>query len=259
MIKVVFFDIDGTLLHHKQVPASARRGIELLKEQGILPVLCTGRSEYEVAPLRQDLGIDWAITCNGAHIGHRGETIHGTAFARDLLTHWWQQARTRERHTLLLYGAEQMFISRDNCPYFLQAREEIGFLEPLKPQSIEEIPDIYQCILFCEQDEDIHYLQDRTDQAALHRWRTWALDLNPAGINKSVGIAALLRHLGLTREQAAAFGDGKNDIEMIQFVGTGIAMGNACGELLSVAPHVTRHIGDDGILHGIQTLILKRA
>jgi Cof subfamily protein (haloacid dehalogenase superfamily) len=257
MIKVVFFDIDGTLLHNKQVPDSTRRGIELLQEAGILPVLCTGRSEYEVEPLRQDLGIDYAITCNGAHIGYKGETIHGTPFPRELLTHWWEQARTRDGHTLLLYGAQNMFISRDNCPYFLQARQEIGFLEPLKPVTVQEIPDIYQCILFCEQEEDLPYLEDRSHLVSLHRWRTWAVDLNPQGVNKSVGIDKLLNHLGVAREATAAFGDGKNDIEMIQFVGRGIAMGNACPELLSCAPYVTRHIGEDGILHGIETLILQ--
>lgn len=258
MIKVVFFDIDGTLLHNKQIPDSTRRGLERLKQHDILPVLCTGRSEHEVASLREDLMIDWAITCNGAHIGHRGRTVHGTPFSREILAHWWEQARTREGHTLLLYGAEKMFISRDQCPYFLQARQEIGFMEPFKPASFEEIPEIYQCILFCEQEEDTPYLEHREDQVALHRWRTWAIDLNPPAINKSVGISQLLDHLGVSREECAAFGDGKNDIEMIQFVGRGIAMGNACPELLTCAPYVTRHVGDDGILHGIETLVLQQ-
>ncbi|MGZ6507394.1 MAG: HAD family hydrolase, partial [Tumebacillaceae bacterium] len=100
------------------------------------------------------------------------------------------------------------------------------------------------------------YTDGHEHQLHPHRWRTWAIDLNPTGINKSVGIATLLHHLGMTREEAAAFGDGKNDIEMLQYVGRGIAMGNACQELLSTAPYRTHAVHEDGILHGVQTIVL---
>lgn len=254
MIKIVFFDIDGTLLHNKKVPDSAKQALQLLKDQGILPVLATGRSEYEVRALREELNIDWAITCNGAHIGHRGRTVSGTSFAPELIKEWVE--RTPEHHSFLLYGAEKMFSTRPECPYLAQARQEIGFLEPVRFAKAEELPEIYQCILFCPEEDTAAYTNGHEDKFHPHRWRTWAIDLNPSGINKSVGIAKLLQHLGYTPEQAAAFGDGKNDIEMLQFVGRGIAMGNACPELLATAPYRTKAVHEDGILHGVQTLVL---
>jgi Cof subfamily protein (haloacid dehalogenase superfamily) len=256
LIKIVFFDVDGTLKDRDYLPESTKRAIGELKAEGVLPVLCTGRSEFEMAALREELGIDWAITCNGSHIGFRGRTVHGKSFSREMVAEWLETAKRKE-HTLLLYGAEKMFINRPDCGYFRQAQAEIGFREPLPLPPADEIPDIYQCIVFCGEEEESAYTGNYRDELYLHRWRTWATDINPGGMNKSVGIRTLLNHMGYTPEEAAAFGDGLNDMEMIGYVGMGIAMGNACEELLQNARYVTRKLRDDGILYGVREFILS--
>ncbi|MBL0386513.1 Cof-type HAD-IIB family hydrolase [Tumebacillus sp. ITR2] len=255
-IKIVFFDVDGTLMHQKKIPDSAKRAVDLLKAQGILPVLATGRSEFEIASVRVELGIDWAVTCNGAHVGYRGETIYGTPFPREIVVEWMERAAVRG-HSFLLYGAEKMLISSSaECPYFQQADAEIGFLQPLTYSSLAEVPDIYQFIGFVDEEQQKLYTDGYEDEVFLHRWRTWAVDLNPRGVNKSVGISTLLDHFGFTPAQAAAFGDGLNDREMLQFVGRGIAMGNGHPDLLAIAPYRTKHAGEDGILYGVENLVL---
>ncbi|KEO83925.1 hypothetical protein EL26_06980 [Tumebacillus flagellatus] len=255
-IKIVFFDVDGTLMHEKKIPDSAKRAVELLQERGVLPVLATGRPEFEIKSVREQLGIDWAITCNGAHIGCRGETVYHTPFSREIVVDWMTLA-AEHNHSFLLYGAETMLISTSaECPLFLQARQEIGFLDPLTYETLDEIPEVYQFIAFLDETEQKRYTDPYEDEVALHRWRPWAIDLNPRGVNKSVGISTLLDHFGFTREQAAAFGDGLNDLEMLQFVGRGIAMGNGHPDLLAVAPLRTKHAGEDGILYGVENLVL---
>ncbi|PWK11221.1 Cof-type HAD-IIB family hydrolase [Tumebacillus permanentifrigoris] len=255
-IKIVFFDVDGTLMHEQKIPDSAKRAVDLLKQRGILPVLATGRSEYEMAAIREALDIDWAITCNGAHIGFRGETVFATPFPREMLVEWLERASVHQ-HSFLLYGAEQMFISTSaECRYFQQARHEIGFRDPLLYQSVDEVPEIYQCIAFLDEGQERLYTDRFEDEVFLHRWRPWALDLNPRGVNKSVGISTLLDHLGFAPHQAAAFGDGLNDREMLQFVGRGIAMGNGHPDLLAIAPFQTKHAGEDGILYGVENIVL---
>jgi Cof subfamily protein (haloacid dehalogenase superfamily) len=255
MIKIVFFDVDGTLRDREYMPESTKLAIAELKQQGILPVLCTGRSEYEMAALREELGIDWAITCNGSHIGFQGQTVFASAFDPSLVTDWLATAE-QQGHTLLLYGAEKMFINRPDCSYFRQAQKEIGFREPILTPSNNVIPDIYQFIIFCSEEEEAFYKGMNRNALYLHRWRPWALDINPEGMNKSVGVRRLLSHLGYTPDEAVAFGDGLNDLEMISFVGKGIAMGNSCKEVLEKAPYVTRSLREDGILHGVREFIL---
>ena len=66
--------------------------------------------------------------------------------------------------------------------------------------------------------------------AQIAAWWDRAVDVIPAAAGKGVGVQAVLDHYGFTADQAIAFGDGNNDLEMLQVVGTGVAMGNASQE-----------------------------
>lgn len=75
----------------------------------------------------------------------------------------------------------------------------------------------------------------------------WSLDIMRQGVNKSVGIAAMLEHFGLDRSEAIAFGDSPNDIEMLQYVGLGVAVDNAMDSVKRVAQEVTLSNDQDGV------------
>ncbi|WP_036746867.1 Cof-type HAD-IIB family hydrolase [Paenibacillus sp. UNC451MF] len=258
MIKLVAFDVDGTLRDRDFLPESTRTALLKLKEQGIALALCTGRSEFEMESLRKELGIEWAITCNGSHIGYKGETVFANPFPKEMVRAWLQEA-DRRNHTLLLYGSELMFMNRKEDPHFRQAQQEIGFMEPVRINSIDEVPEIYQCIVFCNEQEEEAYTGEDRNQLYIHRWRPWAVDINPCGMNKAVGLRKLIDHLGFTSEEVAAFGDGHNDFEMIEWVGSGIAMGNAGDELKEKARYVTKSLNEDGIAYAVDKWILAVA
>ena len=74
-----------------------------------------------------------------------------------------------------------------------------------------------------------------------------AVDVIPASGGKGSAIRHILNYYGLDRSAAIAFGDGCNDIEMLQEVGTGIAMGNAAPQLKAVADRICGSVADDGI------------
>lgn len=69
----------------------------------------------------------------------------------------------------------------------------------------------------------------------------------PRGVDKAAGLLAALAHLGVPAEQAAAAGDGENDVAMLSAVGYAIAVANAVDELKAVADHVTAEVGGHGI------------
>jgi Cof subfamily protein (haloacid dehalogenase superfamily) len=255
MIKIAAFDVDGTLRDRDFLPASTRDALHKLKEQGIVLALCTGRSEYEMESLRKELDIDWAITCNGSHIGYQGKTVFGYPFPKATIRQWMNEAE-RQKHTFLLYGAEGMFTNRADDAHFRQAQREIGFMEPMLIENIEEIPDIYQCIVFCGEQEEQIYTNSEQDAYYLHRWRTWALDINPKGMNKAVGLKKLMDHLGIEPSEAVAFGDGSNDFELLESVGYGIAMGNASEALKEKARFVTKDLHENGIAFAIEKWVL---
>ena len=79
------------------------------------------------------------------------------------------------------------------------------------------------------------------------RWHQTAVDVLPKGVNKLTGCQKVLGDLGMGAEHAYAFGDGLNDMEMLQGLGTGIAMGNAHPRLKEVADRVAEAIQHDGL------------
>lgn len=81
----------------------------------------------------------------------------------------------------------------------------------------------------------------------------------PLGASKGVGVQWLLQHLGVSPSEVMALGDGENDIEMLQLVGLGVAMGNAGPKVKSVAKVVVGKNDEDGVAQAIQQYVLSEA
>ena len=84
------------------------------------------------------------------------------------------------------------------------------------------------------------------------RWHPAFTDITAKGADKGEGIMAMTKHLGLNPKNTMAFGDGGNDLSMIQAVGVGVAMGNALDSLKQQADYVTTSVDDDGILNALR-------
>ena len=90
--------------------------------------------------------------------------------------------------------------------------------------------------------EDVHH-------ARIAAWWDRAVDIIPANGGKGAAIQSVLEYYRLKPEEAIAFGDGDNDIDMLQMVGTGIAMENSSESLKAVADEVCGHAAQDGIYY----------
>lgn len=80
-------------------------------------------------------------------------------------------------------------------------------------------------------------------------WSTKAADVIPANSGKGVAVKKMMAYYGISPDEAMAFGDGKNDIELLETVGTGMAMGNASEEVKRHANDVCLSVDQDGIYH----------
>ena len=87
------------------------------------------------------------------------------------------------------------------------------------------------------------------EYARITAWWDRAVDIIPADSGKGTAVAKILEYYHLDKSQAMAFGDGNNDLEMLQAVGHGIAMGNGSSELKEIAEDVCGHVAEDGIYH----------
>jgi hydroxymethylpyrimidine pyrophosphatase-like HAD family hydrolase len=76
-------------------------------------------------------------------------------------------------------------------------------------------------------------------------WTAW-LDIAPEGVSKASGMAWVCDDLGIDAADVLAIGDGRNDIEMLQWAGRGVAMGQGPDSVRAAADHVTGSVNDDG-------------
>lgn len=118
--------------------------------------------------------------------------------------------------------------------------------------------DIYQMMCACREEEYERILYG-THHTQITAWWDRAADIIPLECGKGNAVRAVLQHFGFTKEEAIAFGDGFNDIEMLEAVGTGVAMGNAKDEIKAHATCTCKSVEEDGVYdfcleHGLITI-----
>lgn len=251
--KIVFFDIDGTLLNtaHK-IPDDAKAAIRELRANGVLVAIATGRAPYHLQPIADELGIDTYVSFNGSYVVAQGKRIHHTPLPAETLAQL-EAAASANRHPMVFLGPEACYANQADHPEVIDSFHYLRLSPPAHHPRYWESAPIYQAFLYCKEQEEKTYMTD-AHPVSYVRWHQNVLDVLPQSGSKARGIEAVLRHYGLTPAEAAAFGDGLNDKEMLSFVGMGIAMGNAHEELKPHACQITRHVDDGGIAYGLREL-----
>ena len=110
---------------------------------------------------------------------------------------------------------------------------------------------VYQIICYGGKELEMELIP-KLPNCKITRWCPFGIDVISKTGGKVTGIKKMLEVHGIGQEEVIAFGDGENDIEMLQFAGIGVAMGNAEPEVKAVADYVTTDIDDDGILNALK-------
>lgn len=253
--KIVFFDIDGTLIDSsKQIQKETVNAIEKLQKNDVKVVLATGRSPIHIKDVRDALNINSYICFNGSSVFYEGEKLHGTCIERENVRKLVDDANMKN-HPLIFLTEEGCYSSKEIDS---QIKASFDFLKEELPEYNSEVwkkEGTYQIYLYCEAHEQQYYEKNHPN-LKLTRWHKYAMDVNVKNINKSEGIKWLLNYLQINPKEAVAFGDNLNDLEMMLYVGMGIAMGNAVEETKKKADFVTKHINDNGISYALKKLNL---
>ncbi|WP_314003327.1 Cof-type HAD-IIB family hydrolase [uncultured Paenibacillus sp.] len=249
--KMIFFDIDGTLLDHdKKLPASTKEAIGQLKRQGHEVAIATGRGPFMFKDIRDELGIDSFVSYNGQYVEWKGKPLFKNPIGTGLLQQLTEYA-DGQGHPLVYMDLDTM---RSNKEYHVHIEESISTLKVPHPAHDPEYfrnRDIYQSLVFCTIGEEPKY-RERFPDLDFIRWHQFSMDVLPLGGSKAKGIEEMIGALGIDRSDIYAFGDYFNDIEMLRFAGTSVAMGNAPDLVKKAADHVTKDVGDGGIWHGLR-------
>lgn len=247
-IQIVFFDIDGTLIDMRktQISPKTRETLLRLQEKGIRICLATGRSPVTV-PDFDGIEFDATVTFNGSLCRTGGKTVFSTPIDAQAVQKLLQNAEQMGRPVSI---ATVDRVTANGVDPDLAQYYSFAHLELTVSDDFEEVAkqDVYQVMLSCRESEYGTILQG-VSGVKIAAWWDRAVDIIPAAGGKGIGIQKILDHYGLSKDQALAFGDGNNDIEMLQAVGTGVAMGNGSARLKAVAHDVCGHVADDGIYH----------
>lgn len=253
--KVLFFDIDGTILDsEKNIPTGVVKSIQQARENGHEIVISTGRAPFTAESILEQLKIDSFICYNGQIVQFQGKIIHKGIIDTMELQHLTDFAMERDQP--LVYMDDVEFVS--NVPDHHDVYESISSLKMALPRTEENFflsNDIHQALIFCDMEVQQEY-EKAFPNLKFVRWHRVSCDVLPQGVSKAKGIELFLQHLNKTPDDAIAFGDGFNDIEMLQYVGTGVAMGNAVEELKKCATFVTDHVSENGLVNAMKKLQL---
>lgn len=269
MTKIVFFDIDGTLVtKYNSVPESTKQAITKLKENGHIPVIATGRAPLLISEIIKELEIDSFITMNGQLVVYKGEVVFHNPIETETVDRLTSRAVDRS-NGIILCGAEDIFSNsivslakRSSMWTVLKGLGKIipGHLQlslfkrlirkPPNPKDYKDKP-IYQVILETSMEAEKKY---KTEFPNLHFARSnhYTVDVISEGISKAVGIEKFLEKAGIDKSETYAFGDSPNDLEMLGYVNTGIAMGNGWDEIKQAADYVTDAVDENGIENGLR-------
>jgi Cof subfamily protein (haloacid dehalogenase superfamily) len=251
--KIVFFDIDGTLIDEdKKIPPDTIQSIQKLKDANIKVMLATGRSPYHLKPIAEQLGIDSYISFNGSIVVHQGKLIFEQSIPAQSLQ-FLDQLAHKSNHPLVCLGDQGYYASHESHPHIMETFESLNIALPQYNPHFWRQSKIYQVMLYCQIGEESDYLSYFSDMKFI-RWHALSVDVIPSAASKAQGVECILNHLGISPSEAVAFGDALNDREMLSFVGMGIAMGNAHKELIPFSRFITKHVNDGGIQYGLEQI-----
>ncbi|MBR1498785.1 MAG: Cof-type HAD-IIB family hydrolase [Bacteroidaceae bacterium] len=269
MTKIIFLDIDGTLLSFRthRVPASTIEAVRRARQQGVKVWIATGRPLPFVSNL-EGLEYDGIMCVNGAQCQIQSPqqttqdvaVIHSQPIPRaDVERMIAEQRRTglpvvyagNERAILtapdgIPSAVDEIFTYLDiKCPPLFEPEEALSFT-------------VMQIIGFYEETDQKHIIGDILKGCSDTRWHPVFADCIAKGTSKATGIDHVIRHYGIDLSETMAFGDGGNDIEMLRHAGIGVAMGNASDDVKAAADIVTTSVDEDGVANIINKLVLPQ-
>jgi Cof subfamily protein (haloacid dehalogenase superfamily) len=273
-IRLIATDIDGTLLNPQfQISPDDLTALRRAHAAGVEIVLVTGRRHTFALPIAQQLGFDlWLISSNGAITRSlNGETFHRDLMPRETCGDICTAMREFRGHTVLTFDKETKgaivieHLDDLNVSIRRWLEKNMAYIDFVVPIESSLVTDPVQT-MFCGSMSRMAEALQALEAAALDNRVTILrteypdrdlsmIDVLNAGCSKGHALERWAAHRGYHRNEVMAIGDNHNDVEMLEFAGHPVIMGNACQELRARGWSVTRDNGECGVAAAVAEFI----
>jgi Cof subfamily protein (haloacid dehalogenase superfamily) len=273
-IRLLATDIDGTLLNPQfQVSEGDLMALRRAHAAGIEIVLVTGRRHMFALPIAQQLGFDlWLISSNGAVTRSlSGETLHRDLMPRETCSKLCGAMQEFRGNTVLTFDKETKGaivlehldeLGPSIRRWLEKNMEYIEFVVPIEKALVTDPVQAMFCGTMARMSEALQALNRAEMDGTVTVLRTEypardlsMIDVLNVGCSKGHALERWAAHRGYRRDEVMAIGDNHNDIEMLEFAGHPVIMGNACAELLGRGWTVTRGNDACGIAAAVDLVL----
>lgn len=275
-IRIVALDLDGTLLNSRsEISAKNLNALVAACERGVQVAVTTGRRFYSALPFVKRLPCPVTmITSNGALIATPdGEVLYRDFLPREVACQALAAARDYRPYSVAIFnlpGQGQVTMQENAHP-----EGPISWYLKTSPGSLKLVPDLESAldmdplqVMIGGPPAQIEPAEDvlRASSAGPHVNLTWTkyltrnvsiLDVMNRGCSKGRALKFWAERCGIAPSEVMAIGDNFNDLEMLQFAGRPVLMGNRCAGLEGPGWHLTLSNDEDGVAEAIQTYVLK--
>lgn len=256
---LIALDLDGTLLMDNQEMNPKTKDVILQAMQdGHIVIIATGRPHRASIRYYQELGLNTPI------VNFNGAFTHHPTDSSFKVLHDPLPVQTAHKIVEACYDLKVDNIIAEVMDDVYLAQYDKRMVNMFK----QTVPNPYQIgnlinklqrdpttLLIQPKNNQIHQLTSHLDDfhAEIVEHRKWSvpsysiIEVIKKGMNKAVGLKQIANSFGIPKERIIAFGDENNDLEMIDYAGVGVAMGNAIDELKSIAKYVTDTNENNGI------------
>ena len=199
----------------------------------------------------EDLQFDGYVTLNGGYCIVGEQVIYKHSMPSEDMVSLVRYMEEQESFPCIFVHENAFYINYTN-----ERTNEIFRLlnfpqPPVLPLREAAEGEVFQLVAFFTKEQE-RAIMEAMPHCEATRWSPLFTDIVPRGGSKSVGIDKMLEHFGIVLDETMAFGDGGNDISMLQHAGIGVAMGNAGDEVKKVADYVTSSVDEDGVINALR-------
>lgn len=264
--KAIFLDVDGTLVaNHGKITARVKNAIKIARENGHKVFICTGRNKIGIKKELAEVAFDGFIASAGSYVEIDEKVLHSRYYKKDLV----RKASVVFEQNNIVYNYESTditYMTQKMMTLFVSGNSDEmtnSELERLKAEQADKfnVRDMNEYdgrgvhkisfIALTQNDFDNAYSKLKDDfNFVVHdlngsKWVNG--EIMSKLDNKGTGIKRIADYLKIDIKDTIGFGDSMNDLEMIETVGCGVAMGNASEQLKKIADRICKSVDEDGI------------